>query len=290
VFDPRNEVTKESFSVTDEKGKQFCITCFDVMGQKLVAGNVEGKIGIWDLTSKEREKMWKVHKQKVSKVLFVPEDKLIYSVGHDGYFYATSYAFEEKKVVHGFISCTCPLSCLATEPGRPSVVYIGSWDGHVKKIDLQAKSCIQVLRADQNGDSPIRALCIAPAPPPPPGAKKPKKKKGQAEEGPVVQYVLVVAHGIGQILSFDLATNTMLVSSYLGHKDVVNDLCVHNNQIFSAADDKSVRLFDLAKGTPLDMLSGHKNGAAGCCGRLRTKLSVICFCLCVCRCCVHDNS
>lgn len=37
-------------------------------------------------------------------------------------------------------------------------------------------------------------------------------------------------------------------------------MLVNNNRLYTASDDKSVRVFDIVKGTCLDALSGHTDG------------------------------
>jgi hypothetical protein len=45
-------------------------------------------------------------------------------------------------------------------------VYVGSWDGQIKQLDLRQKAWVRVLKCEQagGGDSPIRCLAVATAP------------------------------------------------------------------------------------------------------------------------------
>mgnify|MGYP001110286193 CR=1 FL=1 len=44
--------------------------------------------------------------------------------------------------------------------------------------------------------------------------------------------------------------------AFAGHTDVVNALAVQNGRLFSAGDDKIVRMFDIQKPLALETLSG----------------------------------
>lgn len=221
-------------------------------------GCSSGETLLYDLDTFQTVQCWSDHTARVSAVYFVsteyPPASLVYSVSHDGYFLVRDAA-SEGKVVHSFITCTCPLSALAIE--SPSVVYLGSWDGQVKRLDLERKQCTLVLRASALRESPVRALALAPSP----LLKKSKKKGGVAEETPV--YVVVVAHGVGELKSWDMRTGKVHVDSYQGCGDVINALAVFNGLLYAGGDDRSVRIFDVNTGAMVEALSGHANGVTG---------------------------
>lgn len=202
---------------------------------------------------------WRDHSARVSAVAFVtqeyPAQSLVYSTSHDGYFLVRDVA-AEGKILHSFITCTCPLSALAVE--SPSSVYLGSWDGQVKRLDLEKKQCTVVLRASALRESPVRALALAPSPP----VKKGKKKGGVALDDAAV-FVVVVAHGVGEIKSWDMRTGKVHVDAYQGCGDVINALAVFNGLLYAGGDDRSVRVFDVDTGALVEALSGHVNGVTG---------------------------
>lgn len=170
----------------------FPVTALFVAGTMIAVGSTDGKVGLWDLSSKKPILVNHDHTQKVSQIIMLEDKPLLYSTGHDGYLYVRDY--KDDRLLHSFISCTCPLSAMAID--GPNIVYLGAWDGHVKRVDLNSRTCTQVMQADPHGDSPVRALLIVPAPPPPPGTKKPKKKKGDVNEAENPSMILLCAHVI----------------------------------------------------------------------------------------------
>lgn len=261
VLDPQSGEPVDRFVCT-VGGQPLPIACFDVAARFVVVGSLDGTVALFDMETKQVTHVWQDHKEKVSQVQIFEHKNLVYSTGHDGYFYIRNYEFD--KLVHSFISCTCPLSSFATE--GTDVVYLGAWDGHVKKVELKARTCVQIVTADPNENSPVRALAIAPQPPPPPplAEKKVKGKKGKPKYDPLAPpMVLFVAHGIGKIKSWDLAEDRLLVDCYQGHADIVNCLRVHRNVLYTAGEDCSIRLYDILKGSCLEVLHGHGNGITG---------------------------
>jgi len=239
------------------EGKPAAITCLDVNGTRLVLGCSDGLTLIYDLTTFQVVQVWKEHRARVSAVAWVSADSsqpasVVYSIAHDGYFLARD-ASKQGRIVHSFITCTCPLSALQVE--SPSVVYVGSWDGQVKRLDLERKLVSLVLKAATTKESPIRALALAPAPP-----TAGKKKKSAGEEAPA--YILVVSHGIGEIKSWDLRNGQVHVECYpvLPGGDVVSALVAWNGRLYAGGDDRCIRMFDLHTGAPLEALQGHGNG------------------------------
>lgn len=261
TFDPTSGDPLDKF-VCRNDNKPMMISCLDVEGTKCAVGSATGEIGLYDLEKKEAVlPLWRDHDAKTTNVKLF--DNLLYSTGQDGYFYIRNIEYD--KLVNSFISCTCPLSSIVTE--GPNVVYLGAWDGCVKKVDLRAKTCVQVIEAEADENSPVRALCIAPQPPPPATTAKGKAgKKGKDTYDPDnPPMLLFCAHGIGKIKCWDLRMDVPLMESYTGHTDVINVLNVHNNVLYSGGDDRTVRLFDVAKGICLDTLSGHTNGITSMC-------------------------
>lgn len=224
----------------------------------LLVGTEEGSTGIVDLNSQECIDLFNTHSQKVTAVDLVGKE--LYSAGHDGYFKVRD--LEYGIVVHSFISCTCPLSCMAVE--SPGVVYIGSWDGQIKKLDLRMKSCANVMLAKEHAESPVRCLELASLSSlhhtdSGGGGGKPGRRSSSEKSGKASANILFAAHGIGEIMSWDSRMNKQLVENYQGHTDVVNAMAIHNGRLFSGGDDRTVRVFDVQKGTELETLYGHTN-------------------------------
>jgi hypothetical protein len=225
-----------------------------------VLGCNDGLTLIYDLQTFQVAQVWKEHKGRVSGVAWVTGvagevAHQVFSVAHDGYFLVRD-ANKDGRVLHSFITCTCPLSAMQVE--SPTVVYVGSWDGQVKRLDLEKKLVSLVLRASATKESPIRALALAPAPP----AAGKTKKKNAAADAPA--FVLVVSHGFGEIKSWDMRTGAVHVECYPGCSggggDVVNALTVWNGRLYAGGDDRSIRMFDVHTGQVLEVLrEGHEN-------------------------------
>lgn len=230
-------------------GRPVQLTCVDIRHTKLALGGAQGETLIYDLEAFRVAQAWTDHTQRVSAIAWAGDAGLIYTTSHDGYFLVRD-ADKKGKIVHSFITCTCPLSAMQVE--SPNVVYLGSWDGQVKKLDLEKKQVVLVMKANLTKESPIRCFALAPSPVPK------KKKKGATEEAPV--FILVIAHGIGEIKSWDMRTGKVHVDSYQGCTDVVNAMTVWNGKLYAAGDDRQVRMFDLNSGVCIESLSGHENG------------------------------
>lgn len=234
------------------------LTTLKVREGKAFIGTERGETGIWDVAGPEhaRVKFWTDHEKKVSAVLLQPKEALLYSIGHDGHFRARHV--EHDKIVHGYTSCQCPLSSMVV--AEDETILLGSWEGRVVRLDLRAKTVAQVLVANLTVESPIRAMTLAPLPlslmPPP------KKKKNELEEADPRPEVLFVAHGIGGLLAWDFRVEKPLMELYVGNLDVVNDVMVQNDFLYSGGDDCKVHVFDVAKGHMLHTLTGHTNGVS----------------------------
>ncbi len=158
---------------------------------------------------------------------------------------------EYNTVVHSFITCTCPLSSMVLE--GPNSLYIGSWDGQIKLLDLRARSCSYIVKPPDHTESPVRALTVAAAPPRAPVVVGKKSKPAKLDDHP---FFLLAAHGTGAVTAWDMRQASIMLESYHGHTDVVNAMCVDNGRLYTGADDKTICIFDLNKGTLLDTLVG----------------------------------
>lgn len=245
-FNTHREVWRKLVEVD---GRPLPIACLDIRTTLLALGGSDGTTVIFDLETFIVTQVWCDHKQRVSAIAWVgTETKHVYTTSHDGYFLVRD-ADKKGKILHSFITCTCPLSAMQVE--SPNIVYIGSWDGQVKKLDLERKQVVLVMKANLTRESPIRCFALALSP-------ATKKKKNAAEEAPV--YILFIAHGIGEIKSWDMRTGKVHVESYQGCNDVVNSMTTWNGKLYAAGDDKFVRMFDINSGVCLESLSGHVNG------------------------------
>jgi WD40 repeat protein len=252
-FNSGKEVWRRMITVED---RPLQITCLDIRSTKLALGGAEGETVIYDLENFSVTQIWKDHRQRVSAIAWVGESPMshVYTTSHDGYFLVRD-AEKKGKILHSFITCTCPLSAMQVE--SQNIVYIGSWDGQVKKLDLEKKQVVLVMKANVNKESPIRCFALAPSP-----AVK-KTKKGAATSGEAPVFILFISHGIGEIKSWDMRTGKVYVESYLGCNDVVNAMTVWNGKLYAAGDDKYVRMFSISSGVLLESLSGHENGVTG---------------------------
>jgi hypothetical protein len=230
----------------------------------IAAGRNDGQVGLWSSLNGETElvESWHdSHTEKVAALKLVDNAAYIYSVGHDGYFRVRST--ESRELVHSFINCTCALSCMQVDPVNSQSVWMGSWDGNIRQLDLRQSKVANVLRASNDSESPVRALCLVPNVTV--SLKKKKKKQGDNHNNNNNQassdYILVVAHGIGQLQSWDTRNlSKPLIDVYQGHTDVINDVGVCNNYLYSVGDDRKVCMFDLHTGNLADTLTGHQNG------------------------------
>ena len=222
---------------------------------------MDGSTLIFDLETFQVSQCWSDHRQRVSAIAWVVtpslESGLVYTSAHDGYFLVRDPA-RGGKVLHSFISCTCPLSAMIVE--SPNVVYVGSWDGQVKRIDLERKMVSLVLKANNIKESPIRCFALAPSPLPPGKPKKKAAVDGEVVEESLPVFVLVIAHGLGEIKSWDMRTGKVHVEAYHGSGDVTNQMLVWNSRLYSGGDDKVVRVFDVNTGQQLEILTGHEGG------------------------------
>lgn len=238
-------------NVMNAQDKVFACSAFDLHNDMKAAGSIDGSIGMWKLNRSEAVKVWDdSHESKVSAVKFFT-DQDIFSCSYDGYFKARNV--EADKVVHTFASCACPLTCMAIE--SMDSVYLGSWDGQVKRLDLRMKQVVSVMKPQEYGSEAIRCFALGPSPAPPANAAK---KKGAASSAEA--FVLYVSYGLGQIKAWDMRYPQVMVESYLGHTDVVNCLLYDDNRLYSGSDDKTVRIFDCMTGRSLETLTGHTNG------------------------------
>jgi len=231
------------------------ITALDWRDNQLALGCLNGQTLIYDLESFSVTQTWSDHTARVSSIAWA-SDSVVYTTGYDGFFLARSVE-KQGQILHSFVTCTCPLTCMVVEPHNTGAVFIASLDGQMKRLDLDRKQVTLVLKATPDRESPVRAMALAPAPVIKKKASK-KKEKSLIEEMP--SYLLVLSHGVGEIRSWDLRGNKVHVASYLGCSDVVNSLLVSNGRIYAACDDRTVRIFELDTGTYIDSLGGHENG------------------------------
>jgi WD40 repeat protein len=116
------------------------------------------------------------------------------------------------------------------------------------------KQCANELKSRDDSESPIRALALG-STPEPVTIKKKKKKKRSDDDAPAysdtapqaLANLVFAAHGIGEIKCWDIRVNKVVQETYVGHKDVVNCLQVHNGHLFSGSDDRTVRMFDIQR-------------------------------------------
>lgn len=257
-----------------KKDAKVSISCMDVSDHLCALGSSTGEVSLWNLDTQTMTSVWKAHDGKTNAVIISREDNAVYSVGYDGYFYAQD--MEHDRQIHAF-GAGCPVSCLVVQ--GPSNIYLGTWDGQVLKLDLKMKKCSVVFKVDLNQNLPIRALCCAlvvasTRPKHQLKAEKSPKKNDQkikniknaakTKKEPKDRLLLFCSYGIGDVMSWDLRTNTAYVQSYYGHTDVVNNVLVKNNLLWTVADDQTARLYDPNSSLCLQVLRGHTKGLTGC--------------------------
>lgn len=169
------------------KGLKIQVNCMDIERDKLIIGGMNGEVLLWDLSSRSLLNVWHdTHQSKVThvKLVFLPNSYsshpnstggIIYSTGNDGYFIARD--LDTGKIVHSYTVCSCPISALCLETCH--VVWLGSWDGHVRRLDLQQRACTLVLKPSPHTEKPIRAIALTPSPVP----KKKKTGGGDKKKG-----------------------------------------------------------------------------------------------------------
>lgn len=209
---------------------------------------------------------------------------------------------QQNKQIHAF-GAGCPVSCLASQ--GPSSIYLGTWDGHVLKLDLHAKKCTSLFKVDLNQNLPLRAffctiVAASTIPKCPPkfenntgkniskgkGSKGNVKAngKGKPKKEPKEHSLLFFSYGIGDVRSWNLRANAVHIPCYYGHTDVVNSIQVKDDWLWTVADDQTARLYDPNDGICLQVLKGHTNGltASAICGPyfftgIRVRSCAACF-------------
>jgi len=125
-----------------------------------------------------------------------------------------------------------------------SVVMTGGWDGVIRVLDLRQRSIAQTLTG--HGSSCVWDLKYVP----------------QSSQ-------LFASHGMGLLKSWDLRDlskpNVLLehFGSTFGHVDPVNKMAYQNGRLFTASDDRTIRIHDTVSGKCLETLSGHAHSVTG---------------------------
>ncbi len=157
------------------------------------------------------------------------------------------------------MACACPISAFAVE--HPDSVFLGGWDGTVKRLDLRQRECAAILKPSEHDSNPIRCFALGTVPaavaPAKPEAEGKKKKVPEAPKDPVT---LFVSHGMGEIKAWDLRNLKVSTGGFVGHSEVVTSMALSAGRLFSAADDGVIRIFDASRGNHLETLRGHDQG------------------------------
>lgn len=229
----------------------------------LAVGGDDGTVGIWDVRSSDMSnpecvKLWSsTHTQRVSSMLFDEQQGLLYSIGYDGLFHARHVEHDKIVMSYEFPS---QLGAMVEDLNDHSLL-IGSWDGHVQRLDLRTKTAVQQFVVNSVLESPVRALCFAQLPVSLDPPKKRKDDEVEQERNPCA--LLFAAHGSGNVMCWDYrmgGEGTLLKPNYFGNTDMVNCLCVVNDMLYTASDAGTVQIFDVARDTHLETLVGHQAG------------------------------
>ncbi|GAB5369787.1 hypothetical protein AAMO2058_001436100 [Amorphochlora amoebiformis] len=217
------------------KNKCLQPSCLDTHNDNFYVGTNDGEVAIFNRVSGKCLDLEMDRREKVAAIKVM--DGHLHHVGFDGYLLVRN--LEYGRIVHSWISTKCPLSSMIVKSG--SELVVGSWDSNISQIDVRAKSCSQI----KCGNSPIRDIKLH-------------------DDG----NILVAAHGIGGLRSWDLRKTSTCLRDYglgNGHSDVINTMILLKNRIFTASDDMSVRIFDINRPRCLDRLQGHRTGVIGLC-------------------------
>lgn len=172
----------------------------------------------------------------------------LYTTSLDGYFLV--HDCKKAQVIHSFSVCSCPVSSMAVE--SPGLVYLGSWDGQIRKLDLNKREVELVITCNKNKESSVRALCLAPSL----NTAKSKKKDPNADQRCFLVYC---AHGVGEFKCWDMRSGLLTMDSCLAHADVINQMVLHHGKIYAAADDRTIRMLDARSGVCIETLQGHEH-------------------------------
>mmetsp|Transcript_37557 Transcript_37557/g.69232 ORF Transcript_37557/g.69232 Transcript_37557/m.69232 type:complete len:362 (-) Transcript_37557:267-1352(-) len=210
-------------------------SCMDVEQEHFVVGDTKGNVSTFSRVAGKCALKNLDHKEKVSAVKMAGDQ--LFHTGFDGYLLVRNMKLD--RIVHSWISTKAPLSDMIVQDS--SKLIVSSWDSSITQIDLRMKSCEQI----RHNKSPIRKIKLH-------------------EEGNII----VAAHGVGGLRSIDLRNPSTPLKEYgvgNGHTDVINHIVLQKDRIFTAADDLTVRLFDVNQDQCLERLQGHSTGIMHLC-------------------------
>ena len=245
AYDIANRVQASSFTLTvpDQPVAMSC-TAFDLKDEMIVAGSHNGNASMWNRTTHKPIAVWADHTEKITNVQFAAEST-IYTTSHDGYFRVRDLAHD--YLAHSLMITRSPINALAQTSA--STLAFGDYDGHVRVVDLRAKSVTMTIMADGDIISPIHTLLSATAPPL-------KKGKGTAESPGDARQLLYVAHGNGNVIAWDLRFPKVFCDRFHNTEEAVTTLALSGGKLYSGGDDGTVMVSHATEGTHEDVLGG----------------------------------
>ncbi|HJT35580.1 MAG TPA: hypothetical protein VJ783_26365, partial [Pirellulales bacterium] len=214
----------------DLGGHAAPVTClsFDSDGRRLVSGDQQGTVVVWDAANRSAGLVTSRHDKSVWAVAFASGDQRIATASDD----ATIRICDATNGLNETIIQTpCGIHALAYQPGGKLLAAAGA-DGTAYLFDAATGEKTAALAASEKA---LWSVAFSPD----------GKRLATAGVDPVIKI-------------WDVG-NSAAVSSLQGHTAVVWSVAFHpdGNRLASASDDWSVRIWDVASAQELRKLTGH---------------------------------
>ena len=220
--------------------------CFDPNGDTLASCSTDLTIKLWSLTSYECTRTLTGHDHTVSAVAFLASGDQLVSGSRDGTLklWETGTGYCVKTLAEARDPTW--VRCVAVSPDGATVASAGN-DPTIRVWQLQPGTCVQSL---SHHDQPVQALAFSPYP-------------ACVNEGGAGTSQLLASGGRDSLVCVWEMPSGLLLYVISDHSNWVNDLFFHILDcriLLSCADDRSVRVTDVAKRRALRCLEdahGH---------------------------------
>jgi WD40 repeat protein len=235
------EQAKESMYFRAPQNKLFAIA-LSPDGQKIVTGDEDGIIQVWDLQGNPTRQPFRGHQGGVYSVAFSPDNERIVSGGEDGIVYVWDLQ-GNSVALQGHES---RVSCVAFSP-KEEIILSGSWDNTLRLWDFKGNLLTEPFRENQ-AQKDNDAVCAAAFSP-----------DGQ---------MVVSGHSDKMLRLWDLQ-GSLIAQPFQGHeaddfKDAVSSVAFNpdGQQIVSGGVDRTIRLWDLQGNPKGQPFRGHQDSVS----------------------------
>ena len=203
IYGIKNKIMFDDVCLEHDKHE---ITCLIVLSNDLiVAGTMDGKLTLWNLSTQERQFSFLAHSKKITALIVLPDGRVV------------SGSDDTKIKVWDFIKKRHRFTLHGHGTGITSLIYIkdtvisASQNGSVTSWNLKNKKAGKILKLDH----PVTHLEVI--------------------ENRIICVVEL------NIEVYDL--NGKFICAYIGHEDMITCIKIYENKIYSGSKDKTVRIW-----------------------------------------------